>query len=129
VGALEHEVRSRMIEGRLAQLDDIRAPAEVLGVAGLALRGVDAGEPAVEPGVPTHVRAHFLVACHAELGLLGPIGPVVALRALGFELGVGSRHLAGHQQGLDPGGQCRHRTDERQHGEHSGNDDSIMAHC
>jgi hypothetical protein len=90
-----------MIECRRRQLNDVRIPAEVLGMTGLALRCLDASQPTVEARVTAHVSTNVLVAGHAQGRLPTTIRAIVALGAVRLELGVRRRHLARHQQSLE----------------------------
>ena len=103
VRAVQGEIRSRVIERGSDEFDDVGVPPEVLGVTGLALQAFDALQPAVEASIPASVGGDVLVAVHAQRRLPLAIGPVVALRAVRPHLGMPGNHLAGHEQGLDPG--------------------------
>jgi hypothetical protein len=85
-----------MVEGLRREADGIRAAPLMLGVAGIALRGCR--RAAMETDLPGDIACHFLVAIEAQLPLAGPVGPVMALGALGFDIRMGARELARHQQ-------------------------------
>jgi hypothetical protein len=63
--AAQWKIRAVVIELFPAQLDDVARPAQVLRVAGPALRGPDARQPAVEAPFRADVGGDLLVAIEA----------------------------------------------------------------
>ena len=103
VRAVELIVGEVVLELLGDELDDVAGAAEMLGVAGGALRGGDSLHMAVVAALPLDVGGDLLVTIEAQLRLAGAgVGgaAVMAIRALLLELGVRSAHLAGHEERL-----------------------------
>ncbi len=92
------KVRPLMIELRLAELHDVGRAAEMLRVAGAALRGADALDVTVIAAMPGDIRRDVLVAIEAEVGLAIAVAAIVARRALLFVLRVRARELPRHEE-------------------------------
>src|SRR5947207_2426248 len=109
VTALAHHVDVRaaqrivgvlVIELLVAQLHDVGGAAEMLGVAGAALRDVDAGEAAVEVAVLVQIAGDLLVTVETQLRLLAAVAAVVAERARFLVFHVSRAQLARHEKRL-----------------------------
>src|SRR5205823_5803873 len=107
VTALAHHVEVRaaqrivgvlVIELLVAQLHDVGGAAEMLGVAGAALRNVDAGEAAVEVAVLAQIAGDLLVTVETQLRLLAAVAAVVAERARLLVFHVSRAQLARHEK-------------------------------
>src|SRR5947207_97781 len=109
VTALAHHVDVRaaqrivgvlVIELLVAQLHDVGGAAEMLVVAGAALRDVDAGEAAVEVAVLVQIAGDLLVTVETQPRLLAAVAAVVAERARFLVFHVSRAQLARHEKRL-----------------------------
>src|SRR5437588_393967 len=100
VRAAQRIVGVLVIELLVAQLHDVGGAAEMLGVAGAALRDVDAGEAAVEVAVLAQIAGDFLVTVETQLRLLAAVAAVVAERARLLVFHVSRAQLARHEKRL-----------------------------
>ena len=117
--AFQLEIGARVIKLLRHQVDDLAVTAQVLGVAGAALGVGGVVTTAMQATPVADVGGDRLVAVETQVQLVRAIGPVMALAALGLDLGVRSGDLARHEQGfqarrprLAPGGQATDRNQQ-----------------
>jgi len=96
--AFEDEICGFMIEGFQVQLNDVRAPAFMVGVAVLALAPLHLGIAAMKTSFPFEVNTHRLVAIQALLILPAFFEQNMTLGALRFVFGVNLDHGPRHQK-------------------------------
>ena len=113
VAAGQRKFGERMVECFAVKAQDIAGPPLVLCVAMLATADDNFRPFAVKAMMGRDIGRNRLVAAEAEvvLGLFGE--SLVAIAAIGLELGMGVRELAGHHQLLKDGGGRRRRRDAK----------------
>lgn len=97
------KVSALMIKLLRNNLDDIPIATNMLGMTALTLYGRGVGHLAVKAAALLHINRDILVTTQAQTGLGYLVGAVMAIAALGFQLGMGITDLAGHQQCLEAG--------------------------
>jgi hypothetical protein len=110
VGAVEGEVRLRVVEGLRNEPGDVRVASLMLRVAAAALAGGDVRMPAVESFRRCNVCRHVLVTLETELGLVGAAERRVAGLTFVLDVGVPFDHRPWHHQRLQRRG-VHHRAD------------------
>src|SRR5579863_6859878 len=90
MGAAQPVVRQVVVELLRHELDDVPAAAQMLGVAGVALRPGHARDVPVEAPLAGNIRLDVLVTVEAKLRLPAAVAAVVTIRAPLLVLRVGS---------------------------------------
>lgn len=98
--ALENEVRRFMAKRFQVQLNDVRTPSLVIGMAVLALGSLHLGIAAMKPLLLFEIDTHRLVTLQTLLILSALFEQGVTLRALRFVFGVTLDHRSRHQKFL-----------------------------
>lgn len=112
VSVLQREIRQVVREAGLIELVDVGVATQVLGVTTAALAGGSLWHAAVISRLGADIGGDFLVAVEAQGGLALPVGTVVAITALAFDLGVGLGDRPGHDELFDVRG-VRRRSEQR----------------
>ena len=97
----QFEIRHRVIEPLFVETNDVGVAADVIRVAGFALRRAGVRMASMKAGRGRDVVCHVLMAIHAQSALRLLVEGLVTAGAFDFDFGMSLDDLARHQQGLD----------------------------